>query len=264
MNLRKAGRINSLPPWVKAMEQHPPAPMPLKSVVPSEVGMFQPSNHDETVAKAQLANAYRIKRTPNSRLASIAYHKPLYTKKAPKIVYAEDEIRKVFYEWHPFELDRPRVIWDSQEQLGSLKWTDIHAGDAQVPLSGESVVQRTLYLMEQKSATKEDNVLHSSYSQALKEFYAAREQEELKELTARKMAEAAGASAEYEELKDIDSFSKSQKDAWDSYKTRPFASAFVRREEAELADSKEYKQMLQLEARSRRNIQKQTEAFSKT
>ncbi|KAJ1339453.1 hypothetical protein BSLG_005934 [Batrachochytrium salamandrivorans] len=44
LNLQTAGKINALPAWYAAMQLHPPAPKPLQSVIPSEVGQFQPEN----------------------------------------------------------------------------------------------------------------------------------------------------------------------------------------------------------------------------
>jgi hypothetical protein len=100
------------PKWLKAMRLNPPAPKPMRGVIPSEVGMFGDSQN-------------------------IVF-------KAPEIKYKEDEIRDVFYKQHPFELSRPRELIEYP-----VKWDTIH-GTPKVPLSGESVVQYTLALSESK------------------------------------------------------------------------------------------------------------------
>eukprot|EP00842_Homolaphlyctis_polyrhiza_P002572 jgi/Hompol1/3315/HPOL_003211-RA len=106
-NLQNAGRIRTLPPWHAAMQLHPPAAKPLRSVIPAE------------------------------------------------------------------------------STLGTRVWSDIYAGVARVPLSGESVVQRTLYLMD--AATGGTKLTRdAAYRRALSEFYAARADEERRDAEDRK------------------------------------------------------------------------------
>ncbi|KAI8915693.1 mitochondrial ribosomal protein S25, partial [Gorgonomyces haynaldii] len=164
------GRIQQLPKWYDAMRLHPMAPPAQNTCIPEQVGHFQKPGTRSLLHQQQLEN---------SKTSLYRYGKfnpaSVYGRKPPVIEYDEDQIRSVFYRDHPYELDRPRLVQDQPQTLGKLVWSDIYAGEAQVPLSGESVVQRTLHLMQHK------HTRHEAYRTALSEFYAAREAEEKRE-----------------------------------------------------------------------------------
>ncbi|KAI8927784.1 mitochondrial ribosomal protein S25-domain-containing protein [Entophlyctis helioformis] len=267
LNLQAAGKTNAmLPPWFAAMQLHPPAPKPQSQVIPADAQQFQQPDARQTLWKRQMADAHRISR--RSRVS--AAYKPHMVRSAPEIVYAEDQVREVFYRRHPFELDRPRVLAERLDRLGRVKWTSIHGGDARVPLSGESVVQRTLYLM-----SKEGGLLsrHEAYAKALGEFYAERAEEERKELAARDLAARAGADLSATATPAAADAALEQGGAEtaaapaapaepeDLVANRPNTRAFIRIEEAELEDSRLFNKDVMDAQEAKKQLQEKLSAF---
>nr|KAJ3416801.1 mitochondrial ribosomal small subunit component [Polyrhizophydium stewartii] len=243
LNLREAGKVSKLPPWFAAMQLHPPAPKPLRSVIPSEVGQFERKGARESLSSAQFADA--VSGPSRSRQASRAAARgttsmwaTAHAVRAPRIVYEEDEIRQVFFRRHPLELDRARIIADNEATLGTVVWSTIRGGDANVPLSGESVVQRTLYLMRGSKPMSR----HLAYKQALSEFYQARAEEERIELAAREQAVKAGALAE--SLADAtvggEPAGTAPETAEETLVGRKYMQTFMREEEQDLAESRDF------------------------
>ncbi|AET38819.1 mitochondrial 37S ribosomal protein mS23 Ecym_3329 [Eremothecium cymbalariae DBVPG len=101
--------------------------------------------------------------------------------RAPKLYYFEDKLRSLFYKQHPWELSRPKILVENQ---GDEKhdWSRIQ--QLGKPLDGESVVQRTLYLL----GSGEHTNLIDAYDQARFEFYRLRMQQELEEQVAQEEA----------------------------------------------------------------------------
>ncbi|KAB5582401.1 mitochondrial ribosomal protein S25-domain-containing protein [Coniochaeta sp. 2T2.1] len=94
--------------------------------------------------------------------------------KPTRIEYPEDQLRKEFYRDHPWELARPRIIMELDGH--DAKYLDWSKGLRQrgMALSGESVVQRQLWLMNHKQMNKQQ-----AYDKARKEFYALRQEEDI-------------------------------------------------------------------------------------
>lgn len=106
-----------------------------------------------------------------------------------QIRYEEDALRKRFFSDHPWELARPRIVLEtSGDQYRLADWSRglIQPG---IPLSGESVIQRQLWLLENVPDMEEDH----AYDIARKEFYTLRRQEETRRRIAAEEAEAMGA-----------------------------------------------------------------------
>lgn len=101
----------------------PPPPLSLRSAIPEEIGAFVPE-----------------KLPPASSLKKPA----IYIKPFP-IVYPEDDIRKEFYDMHPFEFHRPMCVVETTETLKEREWTDIDGGSIdgnetkKLPLTGEKL-----------------------------------------------------------------------------------------------------------------------------
>ncbi|KAI1471462.1 mitochondrial ribosomal protein [Daldinia caldariorum] len=106
-----------------------------------------------------------------------------------ELVYEEDELRRTFYKDHPWELARPRMIIEMDgKDAQRYDWSKglIQAG---MPLCGECVVQRQLWMMYNvPGITKEQ-----AYDAARKEFYALRQQEEVERRIAKEEAQMVGA-----------------------------------------------------------------------
>ncbi|KAJ3412280.1 mitochondrial ribosomal small subunit component [Chytridiales sp. JEL 0842] len=154
--------------WFPAVSLHPPGPAPLPYVVPTEVGHFTPPTNPTTPPSEQT-----FKRVKPSQL------KPVYTTQPPTITYPEDTLRQRFYKLHPFELLRPRSLVETEESILEAIEQGEQGGkagkewDEQAKVSGESVVQRALYL-----ARHENQPLEVAYSLALSSFYTHRALEE--------------------------------------------------------------------------------------
>ncbi|RFU36100.1 hypothetical protein B7463_g163, partial [Scytalidium lignicola] len=114
--------------------------------------------------------------------------KPSKMFKPQPIVYEEDRLRKEFYKDHPWELARPRVVLEQDGKDGQrCDWSKIR--QKQRPLTGESVVQRQLWLMHNVS----DMTTSRAYDIARKEFYALRQEEEIERRIAKEEALSTGA-----------------------------------------------------------------------
>ncbi|KAH9251682.1 hypothetical protein BASA81_010450 [Batrachochytrium salamandrivorans] len=268
LNLQAAGKVATLPAWYAAMQLNPPAAKPLQSVVPSEVGQFQLPNGRSLIWNTQMAAAVRSTRR---RAKTLSVHQKEVASTAaavlavkgrspavidndavqaanlaysvPEIVYAEDEIRRVFYKRHPFELDRARCIVEREK---GPRW------NGQIFMVDQPfVVQRTLFLMEKaeritvneerskKIVIDRKNQRSVAYKQALSEFYAAREEEERRELKAYAAAELA---AEKAAAVSAD-------------------GAFWREEESDLADSRLFNQTRLEMVESKRQLKEKLAAF---
>ncbi len=120
------------PAWVSAMRAIPPAPKPLPIASPSSVQFQCKENSLDEIWIKQKKFAFSLKAKKALKKA-----KAHYITTPPEIIYEEDEIRKIFYAQHPFELQRPRSLVYS-EAFATTEWTSINGSEhIRVPLSGE-------------------------------------------------------------------------------------------------------------------------------
>ncbi len=122
--------------------------------------------------------------------------KPARTKKKASQVfqpvpirYEEDELRKQFYNDHPWELARPRVVLETTGDNSTLRDYSRNVRSPNANLSGESVIQRQLYLLHNVPDITETQ----AYDIARKEFYTHRLREDIERRVAAEEAEAVGA-----------------------------------------------------------------------
>jgi len=108
--------------------------------------------------------------------------------KPTQIVYPEDRLRQRFYRDHPWELARPRMMLelDGKDARGRNWSTGLRQPG--MLLSGESVVQRQLWLIE-CGGFGEDQ----AYDMARKEFYKLRHREDVERRIAVEEARMMGA-----------------------------------------------------------------------
>ncbi|SCW01951.1 LAFE_0E10858g1_1 [Lachancea fermentati] len=178
----KAGLLTKTPAWYDVVASVPPS----KSFV-REPRLINPSTKRNTSFLPEF-NQELNKRNETFKTRANTLDKKVATNSiysAPKLTYAEDKLRELFYKQHPWELSRPKVLventgnesydWSTIQQLGK-------------PLDGESVVQRTLYLMKAK---KHESLL-AAYDQARFEFYRLRIQQEIEDQVAQEEAEMFG------------------------------------------------------------------------
>ncbi|CAI6041625.1 unnamed protein product [Clonostachys chloroleuca] len=114
--------------------------------------------------------------------------KPRNLYRPQQITYPEDSLRSTFYKDHPWELARPRNIVETDGR--DAQRYDWSRGLRQrgMQLSGESVVQRQLWLMENQQMGRE-----KAYDQARREFYRLRQEEEIERRVALEEAKYVGA-----------------------------------------------------------------------
>lgn len=101
--------------------------------------------------------------------------------------FLEDKIKTKFYDQHPWELTNPKVLIEQQNNILNLDldWFTICPTGKQ--LDGDSVAQRTLYIMK-----NENMKLFEAYNKALLEFYEKRIEEEFETSVAIEESEMLG------------------------------------------------------------------------
>ncbi|KAH6950725.1 mitochondrial ribosomal protein S25-domain-containing protein [Fusarium avenaceum] len=146
------------PPWFKVMQEVPPAESLVRNMSPRH-------------------------RAPNAKAI-----KPKNIFRPQRIIYLEDALRTTFYKDHPWELARPRVILESDGK--DYQHCDWSKGLKQpnIPLSGECVVQRQMWLMENEKLGK-----RKAYDVTRREFYHLRQEEEIEKRVAVEEAKHVGA-----------------------------------------------------------------------
>ncbi|KAH8156025.1 hypothetical protein CIB48_g12222 [Xylaria polymorpha] len=106
-----------------------------------------------------------------------------------QLVYEEDELRTRFYTDHPWELARPRMVIEMDGR--DAERYDWSKGLRQrgMPLCGESVVQRQLWMMY----NVEGMTQVKAYDIVRREFYALRQEEDVERRIAKEEAMKVGA-----------------------------------------------------------------------
>lgn len=93
----------------------------------------------------------------------------------PKLSFLEDQLRDVFYHQHPWELARPKILVEnSGKENSECDWSRML--QLNKPLDGESVVQRTLWLLKEGA---DKRTLFEAYDQARFEYYQLRMADEM-------------------------------------------------------------------------------------
>jgi len=188
LNVRKialanlaAGKKADRPGWVDVVGEIPPAQILIRQ---------QPARHPLTRVRTrtlpngkteQYAQTIEPKKPKSSKPRHLFTPRPLR--------YEEDELRTRFFSDHPWELARPRVVLEtSGDQYKNADWSKgiMQPG---IALSGESVVQRQLWLLENVP----DVTVPQAYDIARKEFYALRRSEETRNRIAAEEARHMGA-----------------------------------------------------------------------
>ncbi|CCX32691.1 mitochondrial ribosomal protein S25 [Pyronema domesticum] len=155
----ETGRLQREPPWYRVVGSVPPTTTLVR------VPAVQLSETKQRKADRKAAGLFRPQR----------------------IVYPEDKLRSNFFQDHPWELARPRILVEQDgKDFERYDWSKMQQpGKA---LNGESVVQRQLWLMENKGLTRSE-----AYDIARKEFYDLRMEEDIERRIAQEEALAVGA-----------------------------------------------------------------------
>ncbi|KAI0484446.1 mitochondrial ribosomal protein [Xylariaceae sp. FL0804] len=147
------------PPWYKIIEITPPGQIAVRPLPPQH-------------------------RTPNPRV-----RKPSRMFQPQQLVYEEDALRRTFYKDHPWELARPRMIIEMDgKDAQRFDWSKGLRQPA-MPLCGESVVQRQLWMMHNVPGITTEQ----AYDKVRREFYRLRQEEEVERRIAKEEAQMVGA-----------------------------------------------------------------------
>ncbi|UNI24657.1 mitochondrial ribosomal small subunit component [Purpureocillium takamizusanense] len=152
------GHFVAQPPWYQVMTSVPPAETLVRNV------------------------------TPRHRMPDPKSTRPKKLYRPQRIVYVEDALRTDFYKDHPWELARPRIVLELDGKDHQL--CDWSKGLRQpgMPLSGECVIQRQLWLMQNEKMSK-----RKAYDVVRREFYRLRQAEEIEKRVAIEEARHVGA-----------------------------------------------------------------------
>lgn len=175
------------PAWFRVVASHPPTQNFAQKThnlkeyarVASEESVL-PQEQDSTTGLFTTRQSSRRSTNPRH----------LYTPRT--ITYFEDSIRSLFFEQHPWELARPKLLVETDGKDSSrTNWNTLD--QISKKLDGESVVQRTLHLLKNEPKyTKSDNWL-AAYDQARLEFYRLRIQQDTRTRIAMEEATMFGA-----------------------------------------------------------------------
>lgn len=170
------------PVWFRVVGQHPPTHQLTQKVV----NLQQWQKKAKPLAKNPKTGLYVTRH--KQKFASSAQH--LY--RARPLRFFEDKIRSLFYTQHPWELARPKLLVENDGD--DAQWQDWSSIDQpNKKLDGESVVQRTLYLLKHEAETYPQTNWVAAYDQARNEFYRLRMREEVQLKVAAEEARMFGA-----------------------------------------------------------------------
>ncbi|PHH59534.1 hypothetical protein CDD81_2896 [Ophiocordyceps australis] len=117
------------------------------------------------------------------------------SKRKPKNIYRpqtirhpEDNLRATFFQDHPWELARPRVIVESNGMDHQRRDWSKPLYKSNAPAYGESVVQRQMWLMQNNAMSKAQ-----AYDMARQEFYFVRQKQDIERRVAVEEARWTGA-----------------------------------------------------------------------
>ncbi|KAJ1563758.1 mitochondrial ribosomal small subunit component, partial [Nowakowskiella sp. JEL0078] len=257
------------PAWYAAVQLFPPGEIPLRTVNPLEHGNYLPPSHTVQLIKSQLMNAVSSKRRQKSKnFKQLLFSRPL------KILYPEDSLRDRFYRQHPWELNRPIEIIETDESIAeSRDWSTLSGGNKPTKvISGENVIQHTLYLVRNS-----DIKLDDAYEKVLAEFYQTRAREEIEVMKRReeRVQELEDlyqkASNEYAkenagQLHVMDTSSERLGKHQEDIKkiSRPWTYRFNKLEEENLALSDEYQKEMRKKASERRVMQEKAKIYDQS
>ncbi|CDR39217.1 CYFA0S03e00936g1_1 [Cyberlindnera fabianii] len=173
----KAGVLSKKPAWLDVVGSNPPNKNFLhEPVAPQEQQTFKLGKG--ALNKKTDGPLYKTRQ-------SLRKGKNIY--KPNKLRFVEDELRQLFFEQHPWELARPKILLENTgADIKTQDWKTIK--QLNKALDGESVVQRTLYLLN-----TEKKSLADAYDQARFEFYRVRIEEEIEDQVSREENEMFGA-----------------------------------------------------------------------
>ncbi|KAI8812867.1 mitochondrial ribosomal protein S25, partial [Cladochytrium replicatum] len=186
-NFAEAGRTKALPKWYPAAQLFPPHLLPLRTVIPSETGQYVDPTKKNTDCTAFVLDGRRRRWSDKKTAKSYWRNHPQYVHFPKVIEYPEDDLRRRFYKYHPFELKRPIHLMEKDDTSNVERdWSTIWGGNIPVKqMTGECVIKHTMYLMTRKVTPLDTE---TAYQTALQAFYQAQREQEYAQLQRRKEA----------------------------------------------------------------------------
>lgn len=179
-----SGLVSSQPAWYKALAYHPPKHAFNKTV---RQDILENVKNEEISAISEindkLSNGYYI-----TRIKSLPKEKVTKLLRSQKLHYIEDDLRLLFYKQHPWELADAKNMVENEYNLANVNCDWSHLRQFNKKLDGESVVQRTLYLMD-----NENKPLLQAYEESKFEYYRLKIQDETEMNISREESEMFGA-----------------------------------------------------------------------
>lgn len=180
----QAGVIRNKPAWYTAVSAFPPATPLAKKPINLQNHQAQDPAGDLLSRKNGIYRTRVLKGDRQQKNNSVS--------RIPKLTFLEDQLRDVFYHQHPWELARPKVLVEnSGDDNSQCDWS--HMLQLLRPLDGESVVQRTIWLLQDSKATDTPKTLFEAYDQARFEFYQLRMAQEMESAVAKEELQMYGA-----------------------------------------------------------------------
>lgn len=182
----KAGLLREKPVWFNVVGSHPPNSDFTKKpkLLQNNLQSKDPQESLYTASANLETGHYKTRVNKQDR-----QHVHKTVTKIPKLEFLEDQLRDVFYHQHPWEFSRPKVLVEGNEANEYQKCDWSHMLQLEKPLDGESVVQRTLWLLKRDKST---TTLFEAYDKARFEFYRLRMEEEMSSTVAREEAQMLG------------------------------------------------------------------------
>lgn len=178
----RVGVLKQKPAWYDVVGSHPPSTDLTKK---PKVFDLEAQKQDPTESLFRKSDERLFK---TRVLATEKAHQNNSISRVPKLQFLEDELRDVFYHQHPWEFSRPKtLIENSGNDNAHCDWS--HMLQLNKPLDGESVVQRTLWLLKNKKVSD----LFEAYDKARFEFYRLRMEEEMNSLVSKEESAMYGA-----------------------------------------------------------------------
>lgn len=198
----KSGVIEQTPAWFNVVSANPP----VKNLV------RQPNfKYRKTLEEQQSILDTEIEKQNKKLKDAFTYNEDTHFYKTKikrqendiyrpiKLKFLEDELRNLFYQQHPWELADPKLLIENTgNDAAKQDWSSIIQINKK--LDGESVVQRTLYLLKEnkdllkKGAKAKKLSLADAYDIARYEYYQVKMQRELEAQIAKEEAQLYGAT----------------------------------------------------------------------
>lgn len=180
------GVVKEQPAWYRVLAHHPPKHGVNKEIRLDVLKQIKDSEVNEINSiNDKLSSGYfltRIKPQKNKNSSSISQ-----IMRPQELKFIEDELRSLFYKQHPWELADPKNLVENEHTIeaGKYNWENIRQFTKK--LDGESVVQRSIYLIE-----SQDKSILDAYEQSKFEYYQLKIQDEIDSNVAREQGEMFG------------------------------------------------------------------------